>query len=282
MKPIYCLVHLTNGFCPPPELVRQAAAAGYDCVSFRGIPARAGRKEGFSSSLSGPPPFDLAGDRQLRLQTKRALAETGLGVNDIENARIFDGADVKEYEADLEAAADLGCRRILTNIWSEDMGFAGEQFQKLCELAEGYGQSVHLEFVTWSAVKDLQAAARILAGSGRKNVGIVVDTLHFYRSRVSKEELEAFPAQWFAYAHLCDCGREIPEDMPSLVRTGIRERLVPGEGAVDICGILERLPRVIRGLEIPNPERMQRQGTEKYLRYCLEQTKTYLENRKQT
>ena len=102
-----------------------------------------------------------------------------------------------------------------------------EQFQRLCELAAGYDQSVHLEFVTWSAVKDLRTAARMLLASGWKNVGIVVDTLHFYRSRVKAEELDFLPVEWFSYVHLCDCGPEIPEDIPSLVKTGIQERLIP-------------------------------------------------------
>lgn len=277
MKPRYCLVHLTNRFCPPPELVLQAAGAGYDCVSFRGIPARTKQSGGFSSSLSGPPPFDFAGDRQMLRQTKEALAETGLAVNDIENARIFPGVDVRDYEADLEAAAELGCKNILTNIWSEEESFSMEQFQRLCELAAGYDQSVHLEFVTWSAVKDLRTAARMLLASGWKNVGIVVDTLHFYRSRVKAEELDFLPVEWFSYVHLCDCGPEIPEDIPSLVKTGIQERLIPGEGAVDIRGLLERIPQAVRGLEIPNPDRMKHQGIEPYIRYCLEQTRAYLE-----
>ena len=38
MKPLYSLVHLTNNSCPPPEMIREAARAGYDALSLRTIP----------------------------------------------------------------------------------------------------------------------------------------------------------------------------------------------------------------------------------------------------
>ena len=38
MKHLYSLVHLTNISCPPPEMIRVAARAGYDAVSLRTIP----------------------------------------------------------------------------------------------------------------------------------------------------------------------------------------------------------------------------------------------------
>lgn len=99
----------------------------------------------------------------------------------------------------------------------------------------------------------------------------------FYRSRVKAEELDLLPAERLSYVHLCDCGPEIPEDIPSLVKTGIQERLIPGEGAVDIRGLMERIPQAVRGMEIPNPDRMKHQGTEHYIQYCLKQTRAYLE-----
>ena len=38
MSHIYSLVHLTDISCPPPEMIRVAAKAGYDSVSMRTIP----------------------------------------------------------------------------------------------------------------------------------------------------------------------------------------------------------------------------------------------------
>ena len=109
-KPLYSLVHLTDISCPPPEFIRVAARAGYDAVSLRTIPM----------NLEGEIPFDIAKDKELFKETKRALEETGIIFNDTENAVIRDGLDVKEYEPALEAAAELGVKFLLSGIWSTE------------------------------------------------------------------------------------------------------------------------------------------------------------------
>ena len=106
MGHLYSLVHLTNIDCPPPEMIRVAAKAGYDAVSMRTIPM----------GLPGEKPYDIAKDAQLLRETRRAAQETGIQLHDTENARIADGVDVSSYEPALAAAAELGIRHILTNI----------------------------------------------------------------------------------------------------------------------------------------------------------------------
>ena len=90
MKIKYSLVHLTNIMASPPDFIRVAARAGYDCVSLRTIPM----------GLQGEVPHDLTNPELLR-ETKRALEETGIIFNDTENTRIADGVDVKNYEPHL-------------------------------------------------------------------------------------------------------------------------------------------------------------------------------------
>lgn len=68
MKHLYSLVHLTNISCPPPEMIRVAARAGYDAVSLRTIPM----------GLPGERPYDIATDPQLLRETRRAAQETGI------------------------------------------------------------------------------------------------------------------------------------------------------------------------------------------------------------
>ena len=80
MEPKYSLVHLTGISTPPPEFIRIAAAAGYDCVSLRTI----------SMGMPGEVPHDLTRPELLR-ETRRALEETGIIFNDTENTRIVEG-----------------------------------------------------------------------------------------------------------------------------------------------------------------------------------------------
>ena len=68
MKHLYSLVHLTNISCPPPEMIRVAARAGYDAVSLRTIPM----------GLPGERPYDIAKDPHLLRETRRAAQETGI------------------------------------------------------------------------------------------------------------------------------------------------------------------------------------------------------------
>ena len=95
MKHKYSLVHLSDISCPPPQFIYAAAEAGYDCVSLRTIPM----------GLKGEVPHDIAADRQLFQDTKKALADTGIYINDTENARIYDGVEISAYEPAIAAIA---------------------------------------------------------------------------------------------------------------------------------------------------------------------------------
>lgn len=261
MAHCYSLVHLTNINCPPPEFIRTAAAAGYDAVSLRTIPL----------GLPGERPYDLAHDPQLMRETRRALEETGLSYRDTEIARIADGVDVRDHEPALAAAAEMGVHQITTNIWTADKDRYTEQFVKLCELAKQYDQDINVEFVTWASVADLKQAKELLLSSGMDNVGILVDTLHFYRSRVDLSELDDCPKEWFHYAHLCDCPREIPAEVEELARFARTGRLCPGEGAAPIREIVTRIPNpdIVYGLEVPHQARLEELGFEAYARQVL-------------
>ena len=272
----FSLIHLTVGSCPPPKLVYAAQNAGFDFVSFRGIPAR-GRA--FPTALSGAAAFSFADSPTLLRDTKAALHNSGMKINDIENARIFDGVVAKEYRRDLEAAAELGCTNILTNVWNSDMNEALDAFCVLCEIASEYGQTVHIEFVTWSALRGLKDTLAFLNRSGMQNVGIVVDSLHFYRSHVTLSELSAIPSNYLAYMHLCDAEAAIPSDPVELARTAVTKRMIPGEGAIDILGIARMMPpSTVYGMEVPNPEKISALGVNEYLRELLTKTKQYMSN----
>lgn len=274
MENQYSLVHLTHGACPPPKLIYLAARTGYDYVSLRGIPARS---DAFPAAMTGAAPFDLLANSQMRREIKTAVRDTGVRVFDIENARLFDGVAVNSYERDLECAAELGVTKILTNIWTTDLSEGIEKFQQLCELAASFGQCVHLEFVTWSTIKTLNDAASVVSKACQNNGRIILDTLHFYRSRVQLSDLDHIPAGLIEYIHLCDCPAEIPDSIDELAKTGTTSRLIPGKGAIDIRAIVQKLPNAVRGLEVPNPAPMKALGPEGYLKRLLICTKKLLE-----
>ena len=264
----FSLAHLTALGCSPPELVRIAAAAGYDFVGLRTIPLR----------LPDEPRYEVHTNPDLYRQTKSALAETGVEVLDIELARIVDGQDPRHFLPALEAGANLGARHVLTSIWTPNRSLATDAFGELCDLAAPLGLTVNLEFVAWAACSTLAAAIDILRRAGRPNVGIMIDTFHFHHSGDVVEDLDALPREWFSYAHVSDDARQEPDTVEACKRRGRAERLYPGEGDIDIAGILEHLPgRTVCAIELPHDQRLKELGPLEFAKQCLRRTVCYLQ-----
>ena len=241
----FSLAHLTVLGCPPPEMVYIAARAGYDFISPRLI----------FMGLPGEPNYALADNPQMLRQTKRALADTGVKVHDIELARIYDDMYPSKYLPAMEVAAELGARAVLSSVWTPNIDYATEKFAQLCDLAKPLGLTVDLEFVPISSIQNVRGAATLLRTINRSNAGLLVDMHHFHRGLDIPEALEGLPREWFHFAHLCDAQGEIPSDRTEMTRILREERLYLGEGGIDIAAILRRLPKMVYSIELPQVAR---------------------------
>lgn len=268
----FSLAYLTVLGCPPDEMIEIAARTGYDFVSLRPI----------YMGLPGEPNYSLADNQVLMKKTKKALADTGIKLLDIELARIYDGVDPKRYLPSMEAAAELGGRHVLSSIWTDDREFAIERFAELCDLAKPLGLTVELEFVPIASVSNLAGVLDVLNTVKRDNAGVMLDMHHFHRSGDKVEDLDAIPREWFRFFHLCDAPVEIPsskEEMTRILREG---RLYVGEGGLDIAGVVNRIPEIPYSIELPNTKRSQELGFEEFARRCLESAKAYFEKHPRT
>jgi sugar phosphate isomerase/epimerase len=266
MTACFSLAHLTMLTLSPPELIEVAARAGYQFVSLRPIPVGAPNE----------PLHPFATDGELRAHTRAALEATGVGLLDIEVARIVKGVSPRDYRPALEAAAELGGRHVLSSAWCDDKPYIREFFAELCTLAEGFGLTVDLEFVTWSGVKTLNEAIDVVRGSRCANAGIVIDTLHFDRCHADPRKLSSLPREWFHFAQINDAPVRFSTERDELIRIGRAGRLYLGEGGIDIASILAQLPSVPLSIEIPNPEKLAALGPEQYARLCIETARSYL------
>jgi len=149
-------------------------------------------------------------------------------------------------------------------------------FSELCTLAEPFGLTVDLEFVTWSGVRTLDEAASIVKEARRPNAGIVVDTLHFDRCHAELEKLSSLPREWFHFAQISDAPASYSTEREDLIRIGRAERLYLGEGGIDVASILGRLPQVPLSIEIPNVAKLESLGAEQYARLCIETARSFL------
>ena len=262
----YSLAHLTHLGWTPPELIRYAKKIGYDYVGIRTI----------NPGFQGFGTYDLAKDATLFNETKAAMNETGILVHDIECAKIADDIDVRSYEAAIEAASRLGAKTMVSSIWTDNRDLYLEQFTALCDLADQYGMCVDLEFVTWASVATLKEAADVLRVIDRKNAGLLIDTLHFYRSGIMVEELRECPEEWFRFVHICDAPKEIPVEREALIYTGREARDYVGEGAIPIAEIIQTLPdTVVLAAEIPHLQNEKKNGAEAHVTKCFLSAKEY-------
>jgi sugar phosphate isomerase/epimerase len=267
VKHDYSLAHLTAPHLSPPELVEVAAAGGYRYVGLR---------------LTRVGPDDLVSplttDAGLRRETKARLADTGVEVLDIELARLGPETEPEAFERLLEAGAELGARHVIGQLPDPDRERKIERFAALCDLASRFGLTVELEFPSWTETPDLTEATHVLRAVNRANAGLLVDVLHFTRSRSSIEELKQLPREWFRFAHVCDAAAEVPATTEGLIRTARVERLFPGEGGIDVRGILAAMPQDIPyTLEIPRTTLASLVGEKECARLALLAARRYLD-----
>lgn len=254
----FSLAHLTVLGSAPLEQIEMAAEAGYDYVGIRSAAVAAGEQVA-----------SLVGDRKLVEEVRARLADTGLGVLDIELARLGPDDEPDDFVGLLEAGAAIGARHVIGQLPDPDRSRAIDRFGRLCDLAAGFELTVDLEFPSWMEVGDLDAAADVVAGVGRPNAGIVVDTLHFVRSGSSPDLLSSLPIEWFRFVQLCDAPAAAPRTDDDVIQAARAGRSLPGYGQLPLGDLLGRLPVVPYALEVPNEVLRQEIGTSEYARLVL-------------
>ena len=261
----FSLAHLTILQCTPPEMVEIASKTGYPYVSLRMTAVTANERT-----------YPLMHDREMMKETKARMADTGIRVLDIELARMDPATEPESYLSFLEAGGELNARSVISQLPDPDRKRATERFARLCDLAKPFGLTVDLEFLSWTDTRDLKAAAAVLEAVDRPNAGILVDTLHFDRSRSSLDDLKNLPRKWFHFVHLCDATRESSATAEEVIRTARTDRYFPGEGGLNLREILDCMPVVPYSLEIPNDALMKVLGPEEFARRAIRAAEKYL------
>ncbi|MEW5871538.1 MAG: sugar phosphate isomerase/epimerase [Chloroflexota bacterium] len=145
-------------------------------------------------------------------------------------------------------AREIGCPNIIlvpsptpdhTLGWSEVVGEYVKVLRDLSGIAGEYGIRLAFEFLGfgWCSVRTPRAAWEIVQQVERSNVGMAIDTAHFYAGGGLMQELDQLDGGRIFAFHLNDL-----EDGPKEAITD-GTRLFPGEGVIplgEICGRLKR------------------------------------------
>jgi sugar phosphate isomerase/epimerase len=250
----------------PPEMVSCAAAAGFRQVGIRLLPA-----------TPTEPQYDIVGDTPMLREVERRLADTGVKVLDVEIFRIKPETRVADYEGAIATAARLGASELLVAGNDPDEARLIDTFAAFCDLADSYGLGAGLEFMPWTDAKDLAQASRIVERCGRDNAGVLIDPFHLSRSRSRIEDIASIPPARLRFMQFCDVPAAIPPTMDAILAEARAERLFPGDGGVDLPGLLRAMPRDIPlSLEVPMRTLARTVGATERARRALAATKRVL------
>jgi 2-keto-myo-inositol isomerase len=181
-----------------------------------------------------------------RLQGEKLEA---IALNGIENFSLRSPAEFAQIEKDCGWLAQLSqaircpCIVVVPSPKPEGMSWAAvkehtvEALRKLAEVAAPYGVKLAFEFLAPAncSVRTLAHGWEIVHATARDDVGLVLDTYHFFVGGSSWESLEEFDLDRLFLVHLNDV-----EDLP-LERLSDGDRLLPGEGILPLGRILASL-----------------------------------------
>jgi sugar phosphate isomerase/epimerase len=219
--------------CPPfEELVTATADAGFAGLSLWPAPTwgRA-RAEGWSDAAM-----------------RSRLADAGLVVHDVDAIIAWAGPDdpggpyFEEAPRDvlLGAAEALGARIanvLLMGPRSATEDDAAETLAGVCDVLAARGLVATLEFGRGTPVPDLATARRVVGAVGRGS-SVMLDAWQLRFGPTTPADVAATPGPLLGGVQLDDAPAEKPADVGWANR---HERLVPGEGAVDLVGLVRAL-----------------------------------------
>lgn len=267
MKPIFSLAHLTTLTLTPPEMVSLAHRLSYDFASIRMLPAS-----------PGGAAYPLMDDPAMLRDTITRMDDTGTRIFDLELIRIDQHFNIESYLPFLETGTQLGAQAVLVSGDDPDEARMIDAYGRLCEAAWQQGLTADLEFMPWTIINNISSAVRVVSAVNHPACGILIDTLHFARSNSRIEEIKALPREWLHYAQLCDAPSQAPSTAEGLIHAARRDRLLPGEGELDLAGIFRCLPPNLPiSLEIPSDHRTSEIGYEQWARDVLTASQAFIQ-----
>ena len=239
---IVSLDHLTLFDLTPPQLVAVAGASGFSHIGLRLHPA----------APPGERQHPMLGDSPMRRETLARMQDTGVSVFDFGVFRLKQGMDPAAFEAALDSAAVLGAREAVVNGDEPDPQVLADLLHRLCELGRRYGIRMNLEPTPWTGIPTLSAAVAVIQRCGHPNARLMIDTIHVDRSGGTLADLAAVPSSLIDYVQVCDAVGPRPADFETMIYQARNERAYPGEGDLDLVGMLSVLPvGVALSLEAP-------------------------------
>lgn len=226
------LDHITAIDTTPVQLAQTARAARCDGMCLFMEPM---------DVLPLMPKFDIYGDRVARAELKRVMRDLGVSLDLAYPFTLTGRSDLAAFATAMDCAAELGAGLINALLYDRDPVRRLDTFGRFCDMAQGFGLKVAVEFYPPSQVPSLAVALDLVGQVGRPGkVGINVDLLHLMRSGGTIAGLAAAPTGYVLYGQVADGPALAPENAEEEASS---ERQLCGEGAFDVAGFVRALPQ---------------------------------------
>jgi 2-keto-myo-inositol isomerase len=200
---------------------------------------------------------------------KNLLTDSNLepySINSIEHITFRNADDYAGIKAETEElsriAAEIGCPYVVVVPGKLPENASEEKIveesvkvlNELADIAEKYNVGLAFEFLGQAdcSVQTLDLDKKIIEQVNRENVGLVIDTFHFYAGNSTFEAIETLDPKKLFIFHINDA-----EDLPKGDLTDAH-RLYPGEGILPIKEIKEHFDEIgydrMVSIEIFRPE----------------------------
>lgn len=122
----------------------------------------------------------------------------------------------------------------------DDYQLAAERLYQIAELASKYNVKVALEFVAGSRfIGSLATALSVMRTAAHPNVGICLDTFHFFVGVSKTEDLSMLRPGEVEHVHFHDAPGDLPRE-----RMADSDRVPPGKGVFPLLAVTAALRRI--------------------------------------
>jgi len=259
------LDNITIAAATPSEMARIARTLGCGMVNLRF----------FGGSPELPLPCDYVGDAAQRREAKALFRDGGVEVGIAEHFRLGPDVVMSEFDAALDAAAELGAKSVNSSGFDPDPGRQSDSLNAFCDYAARWGLDVALEFFKRSKVDSLDKALALVRATPKAT--LVIDALHVTRTGASLEQIAQIEPERIAWVQLCDG----PAEVTAVYTTteGLFNRMIPGEGEFRLRELLAAIPPDAPiGLEVPNRARQSGLTHEDWARQVVTASRRLLES----
>ena len=203
-------------------------------------------------------------------ELKQLFAETAvppLSINSIEHVTFRDAPAYESIKAECEelsgVAAKIGCPFIVvvpgklpspSASRAEVIDESARVLRELCNIAARHDVALAFEFLgqTDCSVQTLDLAQEIIRATDRSNLGLVIDSFHFYAGGSTIEMIEALDPKLIYVLHINDS-----EDLPREQLLD-KHRLLPGLGILPLREMIAAFRKIgydkVASVEIFRPE----------------------------